>query len=70
MGLIWRVARASDAELPDELPEDAEDAEDALPEPHPRAQLKDALWYEVTYNKVSYWLWWRVWHNGNPKYSA
>lgn len=60
MGLIWRVARASDAELPDELPEDAEDA---LPEPHPRAQLKDALWYEVTYNKVSYWLWWRVWHN-------
>eukprot|EP00434_Breviolum_minutum_P041295 symbB.v1.2.036736.t1/scaffold5124.1/size30633/2 len=52
VGLIWRVARASDAELPDELPEDAEDAEDALPEPHPRAQLKDALWYEVTYNKV------------------
>ncbi|CAJ1399981.1 unnamed protein product [Effrenium voratum] len=46
VGLVWRVARAACGDL-------SLDPEDGLPsEPHPRAQLEECRWFEVTYDKV------------------
>ncbi|CAE7628784.1 unnamed protein product [Symbiodinium sp. CCMP2592] len=48
VGLIWRVARAVAGHSIGTPLED-----DSLPvEPHPRIQIENAEWYEVTYDKV------------------
>ena len=44
---MWRIARAASE------PAGAAESEEALPvEPHPRVQIEEGLWYEVTYDKA------------------